>query len=49
MWNFPVFSPQGGPEMKRSATAKRREYCLDLHWFATLADARSTIKDWRTH
>ncbi|MDH3380533.1 MAG: transposase, partial [Gammaproteobacteria bacterium] len=23
--------------------------CLDMHWFASLADARSTIDDWRTH
>jgi putative transposase len=27
-----------------SFNAKFREYCLDLHWFATLADARSTIE-----
>src|SRR6056297_3072672 len=32
-----------------SFNAKFRDYCLNLHWFATLADARSTIEDWRTH
>ena len=28
---------------------KFREYCLDLNWFATLEDARSTIDDWQNH
>ena len=28
---------------------KLREYCLDLHWFASLDDARSIIKQWRSH
>jgi putative transposase len=32
-----------------SFNGKFREYCLDLHWFASLADARSTIDEWRTH
>ena len=32
-----------------SFNAKFRDYCLNLHWFATLADARSIIEDWRTH
>jgi putative transposase len=26
-----------------------REYCLDLHWFASIEDARSTINDWQRH
>ena len=29
--------------------AKFRDYCLNLHWFASLEDARSTIDDWRDH
>ncbi len=32
-----------------SFNGKFREYCLDMHWFASLADARSTIDDWRSH
>ncbi len=32
-----------------SFNAKFCDYCLNPHWFATLADARSTIEDWRTH
>ena len=32
-----------------SFNGKFREYCLDLHWFASLADARSTIDTWRDH
>lgn len=32
-----------------SFNGKFREYCLDLHWFASLDDARSTIEAWRTH
>jgi putative transposase len=32
-----------------SFNAKFREYCLDLNWFASLDDARSTIDNWRTH
>lgn len=32
-----------------SFNGKFREYCLNLHWFASLQDARSTIDDWRTH
>jgi len=32
-----------------SFNGKFRDYCLDLHWFATLADARSTIDAWRDH
>ena len=32
-----------------SFNGKFREYCLDMHWFASLADARSTINDWRSH
>ena len=30
-----------------SFNGKFREYCLNLHWFATLEDARSTIDAWR--
>jgi putative transposase len=32
-----------------SFNGKFREYCLNLHWFASLEDARSTIADWRVH
>lgn len=32
-----------------SFNGKFREYCLDLNWFASLDDARSTIDDWRHH
>lgn len=32
-----------------SFNGKFRDYCLNLHWFASLDDARSTISDWRNH
>ena len=32
-----------------SFNGKFREYCLDLHWFASLSDARDTIAAWRYH
>jgi putative transposase len=32
-----------------SFNGKFREYCLNLHWFASLEDARSTIDAWREH
>ena len=32
-----------------SFNGKFRDYCLDLHWFASLTDARSTIDNWREH
>ena len=32
-----------------SFNGKFREYCLNLHWFASLADARATIDNWRDH
>ena len=32
-----------------SFNGKFREYCLNLHWFASLSDAQSIIKDWRHH
>jgi len=32
-----------------SFNGKFREYCLDLHWFASLEDARSTVDHWRDH
>ena len=32
-----------------SFNGKFREYCLDQHWFADLADAREKIAAWRTH
>ena len=32
-----------------SFNGKFRDYCLNLHWFASLADARSTIDIWRDH
>jgi putative transposase len=32
-----------------SFNGKFRDYCLNLHWFASLDDARSTISQWRDH
>jgi putative transposase len=32
-----------------SFNGKFREYCLNLNWFASLEDARSTIDAWRHH
>ena len=32
-----------------SFNGKFREYCLDLNWFASIDDARSTIDTWRKH
>lgn len=32
-----------------SFNGKFRDYCLDLNWFSSLADARSTIDNWRYH
>jgi len=32
-----------------SFNGKLREYCLDLHWFASIEDARETIDDWQHH
>ena len=32
-----------------SFNGKFREYCLDLHWFSSIHDARSTIEEWRDH
>ncbi len=32
-----------------SFNGKLREYCLNLHWFASIEDARSTIDDWQHH
>jgi putative transposase len=32
-----------------SFNGKFRDYCLDLHWFANLEDARTTIENWRHH
>jgi len=32
-----------------SFNGKMREYCLDLHWFASIEDARSTIDEWQHH
>jgi putative transposase len=32
-----------------SFNSKMRAYCLDLHWFASIEDARSTIEDWQRH
>lgn len=32
-----------------SFEGKFRDYCLNLNWFASLADSRSTIDEWRTH
>jgi len=32
-----------------SFNGKFREYCLDLNWFASMNDARSSIDAWRSH
>lgn len=32
-----------------SFNGKFRDYCLNLHWFASLMDARETIDTWRDH
>ena len=32
-----------------SFNGKFREYCLDLHWFGSLTEAREIIERWRTH
>jgi putative transposase len=32
-----------------SFNGKFREYCLNLHWFADIEDARVTIEAWRQH
>jgi len=32
-----------------SFNGKLRDYCLDMNWFASLEDARSTIDTWRDH
>jgi len=32
-----------------SFNGKFRDYCLDLNWFASLDDARTTIDSWRHH
>ncbi|MEM1111917.1 MAG: IS3 family transposase [Pseudomonadota bacterium] len=32
-----------------SFNGKFRDYCLDLHWFASLADAKEEIESWRNH
>ena len=32
-----------------SFNGKFREYCLDLHWFGSLTEARVIIQRWRTH
>lgn len=32
-----------------SFNGKFRDYCLDLNWFTSIEDARSTIDEWRAH
>jgi putative transposase len=32
-----------------SFNGKFREYCLDLHWFASLDDAKQIIEQWQRH
>ncbi len=32
-----------------SFNGKFREYCLDMHWFRDLAEAREEINEWRRH
>ena len=32
-----------------SFNGKFRSYCLDMHWFSSIGDARTTIDNWRYH
>ena len=32
-----------------SFNGKFRDFCLNLHWFASLEDAREEIETWRNH
>ena len=32
-----------------SFNGKFRSYCLDMHWFSSIDDARTTIDNWRYH
>ena len=46
------FIQQGKPTQNafvESFNGKLREYCLDLHWFASIEDARSILNDWKHH
>ena len=48
----PHFIQPGKPTQNafaESFNARFREYCLNLNWFASLQDARSTIESWRAH
>ena len=48
----PHFIQPGKPTQNafvESFNGKFRDYCLNLHWFASLEDAQSTINDWRDH
>jgi putative transposase len=48
----PHFIQPGKPTQNafvESFNGKFRDYCLDLNWFASLEDARSTIEAWRVH
>ena len=38
-----------GPEFTSKAMFFFREYCLNLQWFASLEDPRSTVASWRHH
>jgi putative transposase len=33
----------------KSISGKMREYCLVLHWFASVKDGRSIIDNWQRH
>ena len=46
------FTQPGKPTQNafvESFNGKFRDYCLNLHWFASLDDARSTVEHWRDH
>jgi len=32
-----------------SFNGKFREYCLNLHWFRSLDEAKETVNEWRRH
>jgi transposase InsO family protein len=36
-------------EFVQGFNGNSRAFCLDLHWFVSLDDARSTIRDWKAH
>ncbi len=48
MHGIPMFERAGQLDLT-GFNGKFRDYCLDLHLFASLSDARATIDSWRTH